>query len=191
MLALAFWSCDWFATREPEDPDTGRSSFQPPTSADIVVSNFVNSLYEKNADNFLSCLADSTQTASFSYLFLPSAEANALFSSIFSQWERDSERQWATSMITSIESGVNPDMRLTNSRFEVLLPDSAVHISDYYLVVNHNIETIPEKFAGTMQLTLRHDANGLWSISRWIDTKAQNDSIPDTWSILKAQFFNK
>ena len=83
-----------------------------------------------------------------------------------------------------------PVLNLTNSKFDVLLPDSAVYISDYTLLAKHNLTNIPTSFSGTMQLTIIHHASGLWNINRWIDISSNSDSVKITWSILKAQFTN-
>ncbi len=190
-LLLLFQSCNWFSTRTPEEPDTGRSSYQPPTSADIVISNILNAVKEKNTDNYIACLSDSSAGSISLFEFRPAAEAYAIYTGIFDFWGINSERQYFVSAVSAIETEIYPIFVLNNSKFEILLPDSAVYVSDYYLDIEHNAEAIPTVFSGTMRLTIKPATSGLWAVCRWIDTKKNNDTIDNTWSEMKAMFFNK
>ena len=190
MLSIIFLqSCNWFSTREPEEPDTGRSTFIPPTSPDIVIANLKNAFLEKNLENYTASLGGSMDAEEFE--FIPSAQANAIYEAIFSSWDLNSERQAFVSMVSSMESETYPSIVLSNSEIEVLVPHSAVYISDYVIQADHSVSSIPDKFAGTLQFTLRPADNGNWYINRWIDTKAGSDEAEDSWSVLKANFFNK
>jgi hypothetical protein len=190
-IILIISGCNLFSTREPESPDTNRTNFSPPTSADIVISNLKNSILNKNTDNYLACLADSSMGTGFVYIFLPSAEALARYGSIYNNWNLFSERQTFNSLFTSMETDIFPSFILQNNRYDIVQPDSVVFIAEYKMEAKHNVETIAKQFTGSMQLTIKHGPNGLWYINRWIDTKIANDSIESTWSIMKAQFYNK
>ena len=82
-----------------------------------------------------------------------------------------------------------PQLVLNNSRFEVLLPDSAVFVADYELIVEHQLNSVDKKFHGALQFTIYPRANGLWSIKSWYDLQNYQDSI-QSWSFLKAQLVN-
>ena len=187
MLLLA--GCGLFSTRTPEEPDTGKSSFIPPTSAQIVVSNFISAISEKNVDNYIQCLADTAQSDKFYFFFKPSADAFSLYSSIYANWNLYSERNYFNKLISVMPREKKPQLVLNNSRFEVLLPDSAVFVADYDLIVEHQLNSVDKKFHGALQFTIFPRANGLWSIKSWYDLQNYQDSI-QSWSFLKAQLVN-
>jgi hypothetical protein len=180
--------CGLFSTRNPENPDTGKSTFQPPTSADIVIANFINAIQEKNIDNYITCLTDSAQSTKNLFSFQPSSEANAKYAAIFQNWSIASEKSCMSNLFNNMPSDGFPVLNFTNSKFDVLLPDSAVYITDYMLLAKHNLTNIPTSFSGTMQLTIIRHSSGLWNVDRWIDLSSNSDSVKITWSILKAQF---
>ena len=188
-LTLILSACDMFSTRNPEEPDTGKSSFVPPTSPSIVISNFVSAVAEKNVENYLLCLADTAQSDKFYFYFKPTADAFALYSSIFVNWSRHSERNYFNKLITNMPDEVYPKISLTNTRFEVLLPDSAVFVADYDLKVEHLINSVKKHFNGRLQFTVYPRDNGLWSIKSWYDYDVIQDTV-QSWSFLKAQLAN-
>lgn len=191
-LSVFLQSCI-FVTRTPDPPDTRRSSFSPPTSAQIVITNFQASLREKNVENYIQCLASgdsgvTSGTGARRYIFEPSAEAAARFQGVFAQWNTTRERQAFLALTSKISAQSIPTLQLTNDRFELLSPDSAVYVSEYRIRPNYQLSGAPEEFAGTLRFTIASFPNGFWAISRWSDqTGAQ--SLP-SWSILKAQFAN-
>lgn len=195
LLALApFLQSCIFVTREPEPPDTRRSSFQPPTSAQLVVTNFQASLREKNVENYIQCLVSSdtgatSATGTRRYTFEPSAEASARFGGVFAGWNVTRERQAFIALTAKISAQSAPALVLTNDRFELLSPDSAVFVSDYRLQPNYQLTGAPEAFSGTLRFTIASFPNGFWAISRWSDQTSGQSALP-TWSTLKAQFAN-
>jgi hypothetical protein len=190
IIPLIFISCNLFSTRNPEKPDTNRGTFVTPTSPDIVISNLINAFKEKNTENYISCLSDTTKTDTKPFTFIPSSDANANYSLLFKNWSLQNERRFFYSMVLNLPDNSKPVINLTNSKFEVLLLDSAVYVSNYYLEINHNQQGTPKKFSGVLQFTLFHRTNGLWSIQKWLDLNNPNDTIGATWSILKASFNN-
>ncbi len=182
-------SCDIFSTRNPEAPDTERSSFQPPTSANIVINNFVNAVEEKNPENYSACFPELSDEDLF-FEFVPSSEANSRFPELFSDWNSQTERSYFISLTSGLGEDAVSELKLNDDRFEILMPDSAVYVADYYFYVEHSQTSISKEFAGTMQLTLAPDDNQLWSVRRWIDAVNPEDTIETTWSILKANFSN-
>ncbi len=182
-------SCDVFSTRTPEKPNSSRSSYQPPTSANIVISNLISSIKEKNIENYISCFADSIQGSNKGFTFTPSSDAQSRFPNLFTNWSIDEEERTFLSMISNLKENQSPNLVFTNDRFDILLSDSAVYSADYELYVPHNLNSIKENFSGTLFFTLIPSSNQLWSISNWIDI-SRNDSLVDSWSILKAHFFN-
>ncbi len=196
LLIVMLSSCAFFATREPEPPDTRRTSFQPPTSPQLVVSNLQNAIREKNAENYIQCLLSNDGTPSPGviqrmYVFEPSAEAAARFASVFVGWNTARERQAFLAMTARIPATATPELRFTNDRFEVLLPDSAVYVAEYTLRPNYMLSGVPDVFVGTLRFTIAVQPGGFWSIARWSDQQAATvQATTASWSILKAQFAN-
>lgn len=182
-------SCDIFSTRTPEKPNSNRSSYQPPTSAQIVISNLIGSLKDKNIENYISCFADTSNGNNVQFGFIPSSDAESRFSNLFKNWSIDEEERYFRSMISNLKSDQNPNLILKNNGFDLLLSDSAVYHADYELYIPHNLNSIPENFSGTLFFTIIPNTNQLWSISSWVDI-SRNDTLAESWSILKAHFFN-
>lgn len=190
-LSSIFLACNLFSTRNPEEPTSSRSSFVPPTSPSIVISNFKSAITEKNTENFISCLSDTIRGGKSVFIFEPSAAVNAQYAGLFQTWNNSSERQSFLSLIGKLPTDVNPILQLTNARFDITSPDSAVYVADYTLTVRHSVQTVPTAVAGYMRLSIAVQTGGLWSIIRWTDSSpSQPDSINATWSLLKAKFSN-
>lgn len=187
-LFIILAGCDLFSTRTPEPPDTGRSGFLPPTTATIVLTNLINAVKEKNSENFLACLSDST-AGNLSYTFVPSTEALAKFPGKFNLWNKFSEQRSYNSILAALNQDEKPELTFETGTqdFEVLTSDSAVFYSDYYLKMPHIKDAVPAEFSGTVQFTL-YLVKQKWSISRWVDISSFEDSSKFSWSILKANF---
>lgn len=192
-MLIVLQSCDLFSTRTPELPDTGRSTFQPPFTPEIVISNFTNAVKEKNIDNFAACFSDTSKNFSASYRFIPSTEALGKFGTLFFGWNIESERNAFSSLISNMDSDVFPILNFSNNeqyQFEIKQQDSAIFESDYHLTVNHESQTIETVFAGTLRFLIKSGSDGTWSIEQWTDMNPSGDSILVTWSSLKAGFIN-
>ncbi len=184
--SLALASCQ---TRTPEEPDGGRGTFEPPTSPQIVVSNFRSSVIEKNTQNFMLCLADPSRSRN-PYFFDPSAEIGARYQAIFSSWSLTKEQQAFLSMIARLPSDQLIELEFENSNIAFSSPDSTVWVANYLLTPRLGISTLPETLSGTLVFTITPEPSGLWSISRWSDAKRPADTAESTWSLLKAQLSN-
>lgn len=187
--ALIMSGCNLFSTRTPEEPNKKKSSFVPPTSASIVISNFINSITEKNVENYIACLSDTSQGDRQSFLFHASSEAMSAYSSTFVSWNLFSERRYFSTLINSTPADITPSFTFLNGKFDVLSPDSAVFTSSYMLKVNHTIDALAKSYSGIMQLTIVPRTSGLWSIRTWYDLQNSSDSL-QSWSILKARLAN-
>lgn len=191
LFILLIQGCDLFNTRTPEDPDTGRSTFQPPTQPSIVVSNFRNAISEKNIDNYLLCFSDNSVDSSIGkFIFHPSVDASTLYPGLFDNWGSENERKYFNSLKSRLPSDINPIILFKNESYGISQPDSVVITYKYYLKLNFVDNSIDKEYAGTIQLTLVSQKNGLWSIFRWQDIKSPNDTIDATWSKLKGQMIN-
>lgn len=190
ILIITLSSCSLFETRNPESPVTNKSSFQPPYSAQIVISNFIASISEKNVDNYISCLADSMQGDQKSFIFVPSQEALTRFPGQFTFWSLSQEKRYFNFFINSVPGDSTPQLILKNTeKFDVFQSDSCILTSDYEFYPKHSNQNVITNSRGTLQFAIYRRTSGLWAIQRWTDIKFGNDSTLSTWSILKAQFY--
>jgi hypothetical protein len=180
--------CGLFETRTPEQPDSKKSSFESPFSASIVINNLVNSIAEKNVEDYTKCFSDTTQGDSKPFLFIASQEATTRYQNLFNFWNLANERRYFLSLMSSVLSDSIPSLNLANkTRFDIMMADSAIITSDYELNVPHTNSNNIKTAKGTLQLVIYRRSSGWWTIHRWTDSKRQTDST-ETWSIMKAQF---
>lgn len=184
-MFLYLVSCDLFTTRDPEDPDSNANNFLPPTSSDIVLSNFTNAFISKSIENYSACFTDSQDPMS-RYEFLPSVNIYALYPETFDNWSLDNERRYFNSLISNIPNEVIPELNWTNLESEPFV-DSVVYNLSYNLKIDHNKSGTPTEFNGKMRLTIVRNTNDLWSIRRWFDFLENEED--NTWSLLKAGFY--
>jgi|DewCreStandDraft_4_1066084.scaffolds.fasta_scaffold00565_13 hypothetical protein len=172
----------------PEEPEKGKSTFLPPTSAEIVIANFISSIKEKNTENYKSCFLDEVGL-DLRYIFIPSPDALTRFPSVFNSWTIENERSAFFSLVIKMPIDKAPELTLTNSKLD-LMNDSALYSSDYFLKINHNLTNLPVNYAGTLQFLILRRSNGFWYIQRWLDSSPYNDTVGNSWSILKALLVN-
>lgn len=188
IILSQFFGCELFVTRAPEEPETKKSSYQPPTSPSITITNFINSIIEKNPDNYLSCFYnENSELTKFS--FIPSNEVRTTYAALFQDWNIQNERIYFYSLMNKLPLDVKPEVKIETVPFDILTPDSAIFNTNYYLFFNHSIENYPKVFSGNLQFTIIPNKSGLWSILRWIDNKNEKDTN-FTWSLLKVRFSN-
>lgn len=186
LLFIICISCSPFETRNPEEPSSDSDTFIPPTSPDIVISNFIQSIYNKNIENYMNCFDPASESESIYYVYVPSADAANNYSNIFFEWKINDERRYLIATFSIVPENINPVLEFNQSEFESITPDSAIYITNYKFQIPNNSD-IDELFEGKMQLTLNSLDNGYWRIRRWIDSQT-SDSLK-TWSHLKAQMY--
>lgn len=191
-VIVAAWVCMVAAcsTRTPEDPTGTRGTFEPPTSPSIVLSNLRFAVIEKNTENFMLCLADSSTRSTVAYRFEPSAEVRARYATLFSGWALNNERQAFLSLIARLAPEVRPSLEFTSANVAFSSPDSTVYVADYVLAAAHGLASVPTTLTGTMSVTITPERTGQWSISAWRDARRTSDTTEATWSLLKAAVSN-
>lgn len=171
-----------FSIRDPELPKTVRSTWVPPYSPDLVLTNMKNAISEKNIENYTRCLIDSAYSRR-NFIFEPSPEVFATHPAVFLYWNRTAEQ----SVMQQVNSLVPSDSILYVNFFDegtdIISADSAVFNRSYHLEVHHTEGNIPVVFEGYSQFWIAPDERGEWSIYRWIDNTS--NELP-TWSSLKA-----
>ncbi|TAL70946.1 MAG: hypothetical protein EPN82_01200 [Bacteroidetes bacterium] len=188
LILIFFTSCGLFNTRNPEEPDRGKSTFYTPVRPDTVVSNFIYAIKEKNTENYIKCFWDTLDNPGLNYSFIPSPDAIALYQTIFNSWDINSERNYFLNLISIIPEDEYPQLELINKDYPVQQSNSWTFVADYILTFKNDKDTT-FAYAGKLQFIIQYkDNKSLWYIQKWIDTNPSNDSIKSTWSILKAQF---
>jgi hypothetical protein len=190
IFLLIIVGCELFTTREPEKPDTGETGYIPPTEPEILILNFENSIKRLNADNYIKCFFDEIGNHPLKYKFYPTASALAMYPSMFDDWSVESERR-LINRIASQFGSESLQLVFPNRKPILETPDSAIFAADYVLTLPQKSQNQITDFRGRIQLTLISKPNGLWYISRWFDYPIEQvDSENNTWSILKAIYFN-
>jgi hypothetical protein len=178
--------CDLLNTREPEKPSETSSSFVPPTSPNIVIENLTNAVRERNTENYVRCFVDST-FSQFVYSFQAAQSAQNAYGSLFHDWNLTSEQTYFENLRSSVPTGGESTLILTDARFESIQADSAMYTATYTLVIQHTKQDIPQQQAqGTLIFMLSLDRNNNWAIHRWMDYNKTGDNF--SWSDFKARF---
>jgi hypothetical protein len=185
VLTLAASGCDLFGTRDPEPPSSGSSTFVPPTSPDLVITNLENAVAEKSTENFLRCLVD-TLSSGQRYEFIPTAAAAGRYATTFADWSLQSERAWFSALKAFSEADAPSSLALTGG-FAVIAADSAIYEGEYELAFRHGVSSVSENARGTLQFVMHTDRNSIWSITRWTDIPRDEET---SWSEWKGRFAN-
>lgn len=175
---LVSGGCDLFQTRDPEQPTQNTSTFETPTTYDIVLRNLTYAISENNAENYMRCFVD---TALRPYVFEPSPEEAVNFT----QWNLEAERRYFQNMGSTLNGTMSLIDSISNKNISPGPPASAVFYMNYFLYVPHPDSRAPRSVRGNMELYMVEDSLHRWSIYRWVDKKTAADS---TWSYLKAWF---
>ena len=183
LLVIFYQGCGIFDTRDPQEPETIRSTFFPPTSADLVIDNLSYSIQEKNSGNYNKCLS------SENFRYFPDSRSQLQYEQIFIDWNILSEKNYLDNLISRQEGGNSSAVLfLDNELLTQFTSDSARFQADYIFVFQHNQANIPKSSRGRMSLILATDSDALFYIRRWEDFR-QNDT-DFTWSEFKANFSN-
>lgn len=174
--------CGIFETRTPEVPVTVRSTYVPPTTPDLLITNLKYSILEKNTDNYIKCINSGR------YVYVPDSKSQQIYGIIFQNWNQASERNYLTNLISQTNASATSTLFLDNPNTTVIAPDSVIYKADYIIVFQHNRSNIPKSAVGNFTLTLRSDENNLFYINRWEDYRKHDTDF--TWSELKANFSN-
>jgi hypothetical protein len=185
---LAVSGCGIFDTRQPQSPQQVQSNFIPPTSPDIVITNLKNAIAEKNLDDYLLCLSD-TSLGTYGdrrFSFVPPTEVFRQYQSIFANWDRSSESAYFNNLVNQSSSSSTPALTLTSENYLSLSSDSVQYSADYVLLWQTTVPGYSQNFQGYMQFLLGIDKNQNWAIYKWTDLPVGDSST--TWSELKARF---
>lgn len=182
LLAVLAAGCGLFDTRNPQEPVTTRSTYVPPTSPSIVISNLTYAIEEKNSTNYISCLSPDE------YVYVPDSKSLSLYGQIFQNWDINSEKFYFDNLIAQTNTNASSNLFLSNPSLTQITPDSATYSAEYIVVFQHNRTNVPKSAEGNMRLTLKADQSNFFYIEKWEDYRQHDTDF--TWSELKANFSN-
>ncbi len=185
LLGTGAAGCGLFEPRDPEDPTQSSLNYRPPTDPSILLANFQSAIEQKNVANYVSCFADQARGA-HPFVFVPSADAAALYGPVFSNWSVAEEQSYFQNLIARSSTKAYATLSLTLQSTTVAA-DSIVSSYDYVLVFEHNEAGFPKTARGRLQFTLSVDASNFWTVQRWADFATTPDI---SWSHFKGKFSN-
>lgn len=183
VFPILFMGCDIFSTRDAEIPLLPRDSFQTAVTPEILIENFVNSLRDKNPDNYVACFADSS-FSTIPFLFSPSSEALSQFPDLLNDWTVKNERQYFINIANKITAD-QPMTLVLDQVNQSLQGDSVFYEASYALNVPHT-DQFPVNYAGVLRFNIKRDSRAVYVISFWQDIKS--GELP-TWSELKGRYY--
>jgi len=184
IASLNIIGCDLFTTREAEPPEKPRSDYQTAFTPEILISNFINSLKDKDIENYLSCLSDPAFTNKI-FAFSPSSEALSQFPALGDNWNKSNESQYMNNLKVKIPDEL-PITLIFSNVSSSLHGDSITFVASYSLNVPLNDATIPSNYQGELIFELVRDSRLVWSIYFWRDIKG---TLSPSWSELKGRFY--
>jgi len=182
-LLFLLAGCDLFRTRDPQIPDQPRSNYQQAVTPDLLIQNLINSMVDKNLQNYRSCFADSSFTNK-NYLFTPSSSAASLYPAFTGNFDKDHEKQFFTNLISKIPSNLQMTVVFSNP-ISSQQGDSLIYTASYTLNIPFTDASIPSTYQGDLKYYMIN-SQLVWSIYFWQDIKTTNDL---SWSDLKGRLY--
>ncbi len=182
---FCFWivnGCGIFDTRTPQPPVSVRSTYQPPTTPALVLTNLQYSILEKNSVNYSKCLGPQN------FQYTPDSKSQLIYGQIFQNWNNLSEKNYLDNLISQTNTNATSTLFFDNTNTTFITPDSVLYKADYTLVFQHNRNNIPKSAAGSLNFIMTSDINNFFSIVKWQDLRHNDTTF--TWSELKANFSN-
>ena len=176
--------CDWFTTREPEEPTGGsKVEWEFPSSPRIVVDNLEVSVGQQSVRNYmLTFSAEDGENVEFTFIPDPQTEANN--PAKFESWSLEQERNHVTSLFEKLPE--DSLVLFIDRNWElVVLGDSADLSAEYELNIGQVGDIASRLMAGYLDFALKRSKDGGWYVTHWQDKRTIE---PYCWSDLKAQF---
>ena len=177
VIVTLLGGCDVFDTRNPEEPDGARGSWEVPLEPTDVLTNLSLALFERNASNYMrSFYADS-------FMFVADPQVQLQQPSIIG-WDYAREQAHVNSLFGE---GVLPRDSVAFVVFTAIeqstVGDTAHVTSLYTLTAQVAISGAPGPMAGEAEFSMRIGNQGYWEIVRWTDRRTEELA---SWSDLKA-----
>jgi len=152
----------------------------------VVLANLKSAFSEKNIENYMRCLTDSTQVGK-SFQFVPDPTVKLKYPGVFEDWDLARERNYVHHLFSLIPDDSASTLIFMGEGETINYPDSTVIIRDYRLLLGHTLESpqYPRWAEGRMEVHLARIPQGDWAIFYWVDTATQGNP---SWSDVKANF---
>ncbi len=175
-----------FTTRQPEPPDDNSSSLLNPTTPELVFINLRVALQQRNVENYIESLVDTTRSQR-RFEFVPDQGVAASQPGTFLDWNLEDERRYVQQMLQAIpaDSAIVVDF-VTENRSETAVTATITQDYAIFLPRSPQLPTLPRLARGQATFFLERDDTGDWAIYRWEDFKIDTDDF--SWSELKALF---
>jgi hypothetical protein len=181
LLLLLIGCTNPFTTRDVEIPpiNQGTSTFDLPTTVDVVFSNLKYALIEKNPANYMRCLIDSALVPETKFVFIPDQNIQV---ERFANWSIESERDYFT-RLSNEESTITVEFD-----HPVVIENLATAETEPF---SYHIRLTPKNgspvdFRGLARMKLVRNKNEEWSIYYWEDRR-EDPTEENTWSLLKSE----
>jgi hypothetical protein len=185
LLAVLISGCGLFGLRDVEIPTEPRSTFTPPTTPDIVLSNLSNAIIDKDINNYIQCIVDTSSTAK---RFVYTADISSQIQyPVFQNWQTVNEKNYFYNLL-SLTNVQSTSLLFVTNVITNTYSDSAIYDMEYLVRFDHQKTNVAKTLTGKLRFILVVNTKNLWAISRWIDFKAVDSDT--TWSVLKANFSN-
>jgi hypothetical protein len=185
LLAVLISGCGLFGLRDVETPTEPRSTFTPPTTPDIVLSNLSNAIIDKDINNYIQCIVDTSSTAK---KFIYTADISSQIQyPVFQNWQTVNERNYFYNLL-SLTNAQSTSLLFVTNVITNTYSDSAIYDMEYLVRFDHQKTNVAKTLTGKLRFIMVVNTKNLWAISRWIDFKAVDSDT--TWSVLKANFSN-
>jgi hypothetical protein len=182
--AILQLGCNIFDTRDAESPEQPRDNYETAYTPDILIDNLINSLRDKNTQNYLASFSDSN-FSSKEFIFDPSAGSALQFPELLNDWNKNNEESYLINIFSRMNEGELIQLELTNEDSNPF-GDSLIYSASYFLNVPHNDAENPVEFRGDLKFKLIRDSRLIWTIHYWQDIKS---SDYPTWSELKGLYY--
>jgi len=152
-----------------------------------VLINLRNAIAEKNAQNYLRCLAD-TGVARQNFLFIPEPAVHAANPGVFRNWGYEEERIYLNQLLLYLPADSTSQLTLKTLK-ESTYQDSVILVQEYQLIVHHQRQAKIglSRTSGQAEFRLLRADDNMWYIHRWTDFATANQP---TWSAIRAAFGN-
>lgn len=183
LIAFSLAGCDLLQTRDAEPPTQPRSNYEQAVTPQILISNMMNSFKDKDAQNYINCLVD-TSFSEKKFFFSPSSGALAQYPFLLTSWGVKDEEQYFKNLITKVDDQTPITLSLTNELYSPL-GDSIIYTATYSLNVPYN-QSEPKDYQGDLRFDMVRDGRSVWVIYYWQDSKS---TLQPSWSELKGNYY--
>jgi hypothetical protein len=188
LLCTCALGCGVFSTREPENPITAGSGFEPATTPSIVLRNLESALNYENAGDYRKCFADTSKGLP-PFSFQASVQGLAAAPQKFMVWGADEEEEYIRNVFAELRDGGVASVVFTPSEVTSLaIGDSVRFSADYLVRFPHTRIGAEEEASGTLEMTFRQSRQNEWYITHWRDISRGDKP---SWSLIKARFVDR